>query len=83
MLMPYRMTDDSVTLPGKGSPRHSGKSVTLRGEELRLKRGPEPGRYDVGSEVHPERVEGKSTARDVTSVRPGDPILPNTMPNLR
>jgi len=83
--MAYRMTDDSVTVPGKGSPKYSGKSVTKRGERMRVEKGPEPGRYDIGSEKHPERTEGKSTARDVTSVRSRseDPILPKKMPNLR
>ena len=83
--MPYRMTDDSVTKPGKGHPEYSGKSITPRGEERRHKQGPEPGRFDVGNHRHPERVEGQSTARDTTSVNPGggDPLLPNIMPNLR
>ena len=80
--MAYRMTDDSVTKQGKGSPEYSGKSVTPRGEELRQREGPEAGRYDVGVEGHPDRVAGKSTARDVTGVRPLDPIL-DDMPNLR
>jgi hypothetical protein len=76
------MTDDSVTRPGKGHPEYSGKSVTPRGEEQRKKKGPEPGRFDIGSRKHPERVEGVSTARDVTSVHPEDPIN-GKMPNLR
>jgi hypothetical protein len=80
--MPYRMKDDSVTLPGKGRPDFSGQSVTARGEEQRLRKGPEPGRFDVGSRKHPERLEGVSTARDVTSVHPEDPIT-KRMPNLR
>ena len=83
--MPYRVQDDSVTLKGKGSPRYSGKSVTVRGEERRHKQGPEPGRYDIGPHGHPEKMAGRSTARDVTSVRANaeDPILPKKMPNLR
>ena len=83
--MAYRMTDDSVTKRGKGHPEYSGKSITPRGEERRRKKGVEPGRYDVGSERHPERVEGQSTARDTTGVRPagGEPVLPDLMPNLR
>ena len=83
--MPYRVQDDSVTLKGKGHPKYSGKSVTVRGEERRDKQGPEPGRYDVGRHAHPEKRAGRSTARDVTSVRAKaeDPILPNKMPNLR
>ena len=82
--MRYRVEDDSVTVRGKGHPKYSGKSITARGEEQRTKHGPEPGRYDVGSRENPERVEGKSTARDVTSVRPQaqDPII-GDMPNLR
>jgi hypothetical protein len=83
--MPYRMQDDSVTVRGKGHPEYSGKSVTLRGEQLREKKGPEPGRYDVGRHAHPEKHAGRSTARDVTGVRSKgeDPILPKKMPNLR
>ena len=83
--MPYRVQDDSVTLRGKGNPKFSGKSVTPRGEEQRQKRGPEPGRYDVGPHGHPEKEAGRSTARDVTSVRAKreNPILPKKMPNLR
>jgi hypothetical protein len=79
------MTDDSVTVPGKGHPEYSGKSVTMRGERVREKKGVEPGRCDAGSKAHPEREEGKSTARDVTSVRARnqDPLLPAKMPNLR
>jgi hypothetical protein len=83
--MPYRVQDDSVTLPGKGSPKYSGKSVTPRGEERRHKRGSEPGRYDAGTHGHPEKHAGKSTARDTTSVRASaeNPIVPEVMPNLR
>jgi len=81
--MPYRVRDDSVTVPGKGHPEYSGKSVTPRGEEQRLKKGEEPGRYSVGMQDHPEKEAGRSTARDVTSVRPLDPIMPKKMPNLR
>jgi len=80
--MPYRMTDDSVTVRGKGHPEYSGKSVTPRGEEMRTRKGPEPGRYDVGKKGHPDREGGKSTARDVSGVRPQDPV-DDTMPNLR
>jgi hypothetical protein len=83
--MPYRVQDDSVTVRGRGNPKYSGKSVTMRGEDLRQKRGPEPGRYDVGTHAHPEKEAGRSTARDVTGGRAGamDPILPKKMPNLR
>jgi hypothetical protein len=78
----YRMHDDSVTVSGRGHPRYSGKSVTRRGESLRNEKGIEPGRHDMGREGHPERVGGGSTARDVTSVRPLDPVS-DEMPNLR
>jgi hypothetical protein len=83
--MPYRVQDDSVTVKGRGNPKYSGKSVTPRGEERRSKAGPDPGRYDVGPHAHPEKRAGRSTARDVTSVRSDaqDPILPKKMPNLR
>jgi hypothetical protein len=83
--MSYRMHDDSVTVRGKGHPEYSGKSVTPQGNELRDRRGAEPGRYDIGRHGHPEKEAGRSTARDVTGVRPKaeDPILPKTMPNLR
>jgi hypothetical protein len=81
--MAYRMQDDSVTVRGKGNPHYSGKSISQRGEERRTRRGPEPGRYDEESHAHPERIEGLSTARDVSSVRPKDPVLPDKMPNLR
>jgi hypothetical protein len=79
------MTDDSVTVRGKGHPEYSGKSVTKRGEDMREAKGAEPGRYDVGTHGHPEKQAGRSTARDVTGVRPKgqDPILPKQMPNLR
>jgi hypothetical protein len=80
--MAYRMTDDSVTKKGKGHPEYSGKSVTQRGEEMRTKKGVEPGRKDVGPRRHPERIEGLSTARDVSSVRPRNPVS-KKMPNLR
>ena len=83
--MGYRMGDDSVTVKGKGHPEYSGKSVTRRGERLRHEKGVEAGRYDVGKHGHPEKEAGRSTARDVTSVRSKgqDPILPKKMPNLR
>ena len=83
--MTYRMQDDSVTVKGKGNPKYSGKSVTPRGEEHRLKQGVEPGRYDIGEHAHAEKNAGRSTARDITSVRPKaeNPILPKKMPNLR
>lgn len=77
----YRVQDDSVTVRGKGSPKYSGKSVTRRGEEVRDRLGAEAGRYDVGIEGS-ERESGKSTARDVTGVRPLNPII-DDMPNLR
>jgi hypothetical protein len=77
------MKDDSVTVRGKGHPEYSGKSITPRGEEQVRRRGHEPGRYVTSAEHHPERKEGRSTARDVTSVRPLDPVLPKKMPNLR
>jgi hypothetical protein len=83
--MAYRMKDDSVTVRGKGHPEYVGKSVTRRGNEMRNREGAEPGRYDVGRHGHPEKQAGRSTARDVTSVRSKgqDPILPKKMPNLR
>jgi hypothetical protein len=80
--MSYRMTDESVTKRGKGHPEYSGKSVTLRGEEMRAKKGVEPGRKDIGKRGHPEREGGISTARDVSSVRPRNPVS-KKMPNLR
>ncbi len=80
--MPYRMTDESVTLCVKGHPEYSGKSVTRRGEDLRAEKGAEAGRRDSGSSGHPERGAGRSTARDVSGVRPLDPIS-RKMPNLR
>jgi hypothetical protein len=83
--MRYRMQDDSVTVGGKGHPEYSGKSVTRQGNHMRRKDGVEPGRYDVGKHAHPDKNAGRSTARDVTSVRSGgpNPILPKKMPNLR
>jgi hypothetical protein len=83
--MSYRMTDDSVTVRGKGHPEYVGKSITRRGEELRSTDGIEPGRCDTGPHAHPEKEAGKSSARDVTGVRPSgaEPILPEKMPNLR
>ena len=68
--MPYRMQDDSVTVRGKGHPELAGKTVTKQGNEKLIKDGIEPGRHAVGKRGHPEREGGKSTARDVTSVRP-------------
>lgn len=79
--MPYRVQDDSVTVRGKGHPEFSGKSVTMRAERLRNRKGAEPGRHDVGPHG-PDKEAGQSTARDVSAVRPLDPIL-DTMPNLR
>jgi len=83
--MPYRMQDDSVTVRGKGHPELAGKSVTRQGNEKRIRDGAEPGRLATGKRGHPERDGGRSTARDVTSVRPKgqEPILPKKMPNLR
>ena len=83
--MAYRMQDDSVTVRGKGHPEYSGKTVTSRGNEMRNRQGAEPGRYDVTRNGGPEAEGGKSTARDITSVRPKsvEPILPKKMPNLR
>jgi hypothetical protein len=80
--MPYRMTDDSVTVGGKGHPEYSGKSITPRGEQLRNRKGAEPGRFNAGPHGHPEKQAGISTARDVSSVRPQNPIS-DKMPNLR
>ena len=80
--MPYRMTDDSVTKRGRGHPEYSGKSVTFRGEEMRSKKGAEPGRVDGGRRGLPDGRGGISTARDVSSVRPRDPVN-KEMPNLR
>jgi hypothetical protein len=76
------MTDDSVTRRGDGHPEYSGKSVTVRGEERLQDQGPEPGRRSKGRHAHPERPAGTSTGRDVSSVRPLDPVS-NKMPNLR
>jgi len=83
--MPYLRQDDSVTVPGKGHPEYSGKTVTRRGNEMRNREGAEPGRFNVGKRGHPEREGGRSTARDVTGVRPKaeEPLLPKKMPNLR
>jgi hypothetical protein len=79
--MPYRMTDDSVTIRGKGHPEYSGKSVTQRGEEMRQRKGPEPGREDTGTHAHPEKDAGVSTTRDISSVDPEQPVS-DKMPNL-
>jgi hypothetical protein len=49
---------------------------------MRRKKGVEPGRRDVGARRHPERIEGVSSGRDVSSVRPRDPVN-KKMPNLR
>jgi hypothetical protein len=56
--------------------------VTPRGEERRTRSGAEPGRYDSCPSGHPDKRAGKSTARDVSSVRPVDPV-DDKMPNLR
>ena len=80
--MPYRMTDESVTKRGKGHPEYSGKSVTVRGEEVRARKGAEPGRIDVGRRGRLTGQGGISTARDVSSVRPRNPVS-KKMPNLR
>jgi hypothetical protein len=80
--MRYRVTDDSVTVRGKGSPRYSGKSVTKRGENA-VKLREEAGRREAGeSEEGSDRPARTSRARDSTSVNPLDPIDPR-MPNLR
>ena len=80
--MSYRMTDDSVTVPGIGHPEYSGKTVTARGEARRKRKGLEPGRIDQKSNVSSGRpVNGKSTERDVSSVRPLKPIRKD-MPTL-
>ena len=80
--MRYRVTDDSVTLRGRGRPKYSGKSVTKRGENA-VKLREEAGRRETGhTEEGSDRPARASTARDVTSVNPLDPIDPR-MPNLR
>ena len=80
--MRYRVTDDSVTVRGKGSPKYSGKSVTKRGEHA-VKMREEAGRREAeGAEDGSGRPARTSTARDITSVNPLDPIDPG-MPNLR
>jgi hypothetical protein len=80
-MSPYRMQDDSVTVPGDGHPEYSGKSITRRGEDLR-KDAIEAGRYSTKPARRGDRPGGKSTARDSTGVGPEDPIDPR-MPNLR
>ena len=73
----YVMTDDSVTQPGLGNPRYSGKSITKRGEEY-LSESAEPGRVDRGTHARPS---GVSRARDMTSVHP-EPPIDSRMPQL-
>lgn len=89
--MSYRVGDDvgddSVMRRGKGKPKFSGTSVTRRGEDALRSSGPEPGRRGTGTRHDADasgtgRPATTSTARDVTGVRPLDPIDP-TMPNLR
>jgi hypothetical protein len=82
--MRYRMTDDSVTKRGRGSPKYAGKSVTRRGEDL-AKSHMESGRTDARARRETTgagRPAHTSSARDITSVNPQDPIDP-AMPNLR
>jgi hypothetical protein len=80
----YVVQDDSVTRRGDGHPEYVGKSVTQRGEELRRRSGPEPGRIDVvaGDTAAARQEEaGESTARLSTGVFPQDPIDPR-MPRI-
>lgn len=53
---------------------------TTKGEEVKGKEGTEPGRYETESKGT-GRPDGKSTARDSSSVARTDPIDPE-MPNL-
>jgi hydrogenase small subunit len=78
----YRMGDESVTRSGRGSPKYVGKSVTMRGEDALAKLGREAGRHSREEADGREREAGTSTARDVSGVRPLDPIDPDKMPNL-
>ena len=77
---PYRVEDDSVTEPEPGAPETVGKPGRPRGEEAR-KAEPEAGRQDAPRKGRTQRPQGKSTARDMTSVDPQDPQDPDS-PNL-
>lgn len=70
---PYRVQDDSVTVPAPGAPEKVGKPGRPRGEEER-DRGSEPGRRDAPPKGPTRRPRGKSSARDKTSIDPEEPI---------
>jgi hypothetical protein len=48
-----------------------------RGEEIKQDEGPEPGREDTGT-TGADRPAGKSTGRDSSTVRPSEPIDPDS-----
>jgi len=51
-----------------------------KGEEIQEDEGKEPGRYDTGTSG-PKRPTGTSTARDMSSVDPREPIDPKAPTN--
>jgi hypothetical protein len=53
-----------------------GQSTSRRGEDMIDHDGKEAGRQDTGTAGPSQRPTGTSTARDVTSVDPQDPIEP-------
>lgn len=61
-------------------PVNAGQSTTARAEDIAERDGKEAGRQDTGTQGVSERPTGTSTARDVTSVNPQDPIDPESPP---
>jgi hypothetical protein len=62
-----------------GTPHGAGESTTRRGEDIRDEDGVEAGREPEVGTSGADRPYGKSTARDVTSIDPQDPIDPDMM----
>jgi hypothetical protein len=53
-----------------------GQSTSRRGEDISDRDGKEAGRHDTGPQGASQRPTGTSTARDVTSINPQEPIEP-------
>ena len=77
-----RPMGDGDSSPDPDDPRlpsdSVGQSTGTRGEDIADRDGKEAGRQDTGTQGASERPTGTSTARDVTSVNPQEPIDPES-----
>lgn len=69
---------DGDSAPDPDDPRlpseNAGQSSGRRGEDMIAQDGKEPGRRDTGTQGASHRPTGTSTARDMTSIDPQDPV---------